>query len=320
MRLSIRVGTAALLILAIFLIKRHIDTVQDDSRVPLSSFWRFGGSSAGSDSGNQGAPVDKTAMESDVISPQNYETTPIIVPNDRALVMAKLASEDTSWVANDLNEWVVSSRSWKRFSDRSDGGMWSTRLMIWALRGIPPSIRDAKAWPTSSTSLNTTTTSHRSSCSSTAIKTAGRLLGTPITWSTATSWRSATFKPTSFSKMATPISDARKHLAALKSSGPYGTLRAPDKRPRRPTRRPGKSCSTTPKFPKSLVRRAARNSPCHATRSWSVLSKNICSIIIGFWPTTCQTMSPRGWWSILGISFSGRIRCSKYMKIFVLVT
>ncbi|EIT77125.1 hypothetical protein F9C07_10440 [Aspergillus flavus] len=105
MRLSIRVGTAALLILAIFLIKRHIDTVQDDSRVPLSSFWRFGGSSAGSDSGNQGAPVDKTAMESDVISPQNYETTPIIVPNDRALVMAKLASEDTSWVANDLNEW-----------------------------------------------------------------------------------------------------------------------------------------------------------------------------------------------------------------------
>ena len=104
MRLSIRVGTAALLILAIFLIKRHLDTVQDDSRVSLSSFWRFGGSSAGSDEVNQGDQVDKTAMESDVIVPQTYETTPIIVPNDRTLVMAKLASEDTSWVANDLAE------------------------------------------------------------------------------------------------------------------------------------------------------------------------------------------------------------------------
>ena len=33
-----------------------------------------------------------------------YETTPIIVPNDRTLVMAKLSYEDTSWVGNDLNE------------------------------------------------------------------------------------------------------------------------------------------------------------------------------------------------------------------------
>jgi hypothetical protein len=103
MRLSYRVGSAALLILAIFLIKRHLGSIQDDSRVPLTSFWRFGGSSATSDSSNH-QEVGKPLLESDVVAHQTYETTPIIVPNDRALVMAKLASEDTSWVTNDLNE------------------------------------------------------------------------------------------------------------------------------------------------------------------------------------------------------------------------
>ena len=33
-----------------------------------------------------------------------YETTPITIPNDRVIVMARLSHEDTSWVRNDLGE------------------------------------------------------------------------------------------------------------------------------------------------------------------------------------------------------------------------
>ncbi|KAE8151663.1 hypothetical protein BDV25DRAFT_89756 [Aspergillus avenaceus] len=104
MRLSIRVGSAALLILAIFLIKRHIDSIEDDLRIPLSSFWRYSGSSTATSSSSQGEKASETTDTINVPI-QTYETVPIVVPNDRALVMAKLASEDTSWVANDLNEW-----------------------------------------------------------------------------------------------------------------------------------------------------------------------------------------------------------------------
>lgn len=37
-----------------------------------------------------------------------YETTPITIPNDRVIVMARLKHEDTSWVRNDLGEYVPS--------------------------------------------------------------------------------------------------------------------------------------------------------------------------------------------------------------------
>lgn len=33
-----------------------------------------------------------------------YETTPITIPNDRVIVMARLSHEDASWVRNDLGE------------------------------------------------------------------------------------------------------------------------------------------------------------------------------------------------------------------------
>lgn len=133
MRLSYRIGTAALLIVAIFLIKRHLDLVQDDSRV--QSGWSYNGVSGGSGSSEPAAndkskdatipaskeelPVvgggkkDQSAAAADdnddgiaLGSRPVYETTPIIVPNDRVIVMAKLAAEDTAWVSNDLAEYV----------------------------------------------------------------------------------------------------------------------------------------------------------------------------------------------------------------------
>ncbi|RAL12874.1 DUF3431 domain-containing protein [Aspergillus homomorphus CBS 101889] len=141
MRLSYRIGTAALLIVAIILIKRHLDLVQDDSRV--QSGWSFNGVSGGEGGGpglsepvasdknqnnNNGANTPaakggfsmvgdgkngpsadhKNNEDDDGIalgSRPMYETTPIIVPNDRVIVMAKLAAEDTAWVSNDLADW-----------------------------------------------------------------------------------------------------------------------------------------------------------------------------------------------------------------------
>lgn len=131
MRLSYRIGAAALIILAIILIKRHLDLVQDDARV--QSGWSFSsfsaesaadGSSNNVNSGNDGVSTPKnskpiltgsdnsnsngkTKGSSDsAVSRPLYETTPIIVPNDRVIVMAKLSTEDTSWVSNDLAEYV----------------------------------------------------------------------------------------------------------------------------------------------------------------------------------------------------------------------
>ncbi|PWY75430.1 hypothetical protein BO70DRAFT_318780 [Aspergillus heteromorphus CBS 117.55] len=129
MRLSYRVGAAALIIFAIILIKRHLDLIQDDAQV--QSGWHFGSftgessdSSSSSSNGNTDTastkPKSKPKLTGDktpddyvngnqkddaLASRPVYETTPIIVPNDRVIVMAKLASEDTSWVSSDLNEW-----------------------------------------------------------------------------------------------------------------------------------------------------------------------------------------------------------------------
>lgn len=149
MGLSYRVGSAALLILVIFLITRHLLQVQDGTRV--QPFWQVnwpesaavpdqppvpespkqdapagnvkenkpeGGNGGGRTGGTvQKGPArpgrDRPKTRPATVGSGNrkvfdkkpvYETTPIIVPNDRTLVMAKLSYEDTSWVGNDLNE------------------------------------------------------------------------------------------------------------------------------------------------------------------------------------------------------------------------
>lgn len=155
MGLSYRVGSAALLILVIFLITRHLLQVQDGTRV--QPFWQANwpqpaavpeqppvpespkqnvpagnvkenkpeggkGGQKGGNGGGTGGTVQKEPARPGRDRPKTrpatvgsgnrkvfdkkpvYETTPIIVPNDRTLVMAKLSYEDTSWVGNDLNE------------------------------------------------------------------------------------------------------------------------------------------------------------------------------------------------------------------------
>ncbi|KAF4218864.1 hypothetical protein CNMCM8980_003560 [Aspergillus fumigatiaffinis] len=114
MRLSYRVGLATLLILAFILIKRHLDSLQDGSHVPSS--WQFSNVVGGGAAEPVATPTSKPENEKPQETPvpaveeplpikQTYEITPIIVPNDRVIVMAKLSKEDTSWVSTDLNEW-----------------------------------------------------------------------------------------------------------------------------------------------------------------------------------------------------------------------
>ncbi|EAW13505.1 DUF3431 domain-containing protein [Aspergillus clavatus NRRL 1] len=109
MRLSYRVGSAALLILTFFLIKRHLNTIQDDSLV--QSLWQF----TNVPEESLPEPVVTPASHQEMIyatptagkepSTPTFETTPIIVPNDRVIVIAKLSREDTAWVGIDLGEW-----------------------------------------------------------------------------------------------------------------------------------------------------------------------------------------------------------------------
>ncbi|OJJ33396.1 hypothetical protein ASPWEDRAFT_30474 [Aspergillus wentii DTO 134E9] len=148
MRLSVRVGLAGLLILAIVLVKRNLDLMRDDSRV--QPFWQINFSnSAGGGAGSAqqlssppttkqegvvpdgfkiGTPINsddnvfdhskqpklagtplktETGSDQDEIQVENqtWETTPITVPVDGAIVMARLSSEDTQWVADELAHW-----------------------------------------------------------------------------------------------------------------------------------------------------------------------------------------------------------------------
>lgn len=106
MRLSYRVGLAALLIFGVVLIKRHLDFFQDDTRsqsvLQLNVGGNFGSQQqqTPAEPGSNG-PVANPPVK---IAQPIYETTPIIVPNDRVIVMAKLAAEDTAWVSNELAE------------------------------------------------------------------------------------------------------------------------------------------------------------------------------------------------------------------------
>lgn len=170
MGLTYRVASAALLILTIVLIKRHLDHVQDNSHV--RPIWQFSSPSSEyvpetsvvpetfmakeeeksgrnnkNDNNNARVNGDQAAALAPAAAPAEgregrggigarpaqagrrpndrpkaqpnaitkgkgnrkvlekkpaYQTTPITVPNDRVIVMAKMSYEDTSWVGEEL--------------------------------------------------------------------------------------------------------------------------------------------------------------------------------------------------------------------------
>ncbi|KAL4977676.1 hypothetical protein BDW66DRAFT_158761 [Aspergillus desertorum] len=102
MRLSYRIGAGALLVTLVFLLGRLFSF---GAQVPRPRTpWVF-------NVGSRPDPAELASWKSrwstaeSGVAPQNYDSTPIIVPNDRIIVMAKLAAEDTNWVSADLTDW-----------------------------------------------------------------------------------------------------------------------------------------------------------------------------------------------------------------------
>ncbi|KAJ5378109.1 uncharacterized protein N7496_005518 [Penicillium cataractarum] len=104
MRLSLRVGSAAaLIIVTLFLFSRRLTTEQTPK-----SFWRFDTTSfraalrpqpAQDVRGRKwGAGTGNSAV-------LTFQTTPIEIPNEGIIVMGKLREEDTAWVSAELAEW-----------------------------------------------------------------------------------------------------------------------------------------------------------------------------------------------------------------------
>jgi hypothetical protein len=102
MRLSLRVGAAAaLIIVTLILISRRVGTEQTPK-----SFWRFDTTSfraalrqpAHDVRGRKwGAGTGDSAV-------LTFQTTPIEIPNEGIIVMGKLREEDTAWVSAELAE------------------------------------------------------------------------------------------------------------------------------------------------------------------------------------------------------------------------
>lgn len=103
MRLSYRLGSLLLVALvAVFLLSRNVDSLHLPNDKPLQK-----------PSKPDSRPRDIfTHFKTKLRLPQSRilgmrpsrETTEIVVPNDRIIVMARLAAEDVGWVSGDLTE------------------------------------------------------------------------------------------------------------------------------------------------------------------------------------------------------------------------
>lgn len=105
MRGSLRIGAAALLTVSLLFLLGRLSNVAPQVPRPQAR-WIF----------NVGSRPDLSELNSwrsrwskseSGVAPKTYDTTPITVPNDRIIVMAKLAVEDTNWVGAELAEYVA---------------------------------------------------------------------------------------------------------------------------------------------------------------------------------------------------------------------
>lgn len=106
MRLSLRIGSAAVLILlAVVLFTRHYSPPGEVANFP----WRFDTPSLRAAFRPQPAPAKgasrrKWGVGTAKTVALKYQTTPIEVPNEGIIVMGKLREEDTGWVSGELAE------------------------------------------------------------------------------------------------------------------------------------------------------------------------------------------------------------------------
>lgn len=104
MRLSLRVSAAAaLIILTLVLVCRNLKTKGES----LQDIWHFDTGSFRTSLRPKPQPDPsqrKWRVASDRKPALVYQTTDIVVPNQGAIVMAKLKEEDTAWVGAELAE------------------------------------------------------------------------------------------------------------------------------------------------------------------------------------------------------------------------
>lgn len=105
MRLSLRVGSAAALIILILILASRQYAAPDQSP---QSFWRFDTTTFRSAFRPQPPAQDPNRRKWGVGTGNtvalDFQTTPIIVPDEGIIVMGKLAEEDTAWVSQELAE------------------------------------------------------------------------------------------------------------------------------------------------------------------------------------------------------------------------
>ncbi|KAJ5152651.1 uncharacterized protein N7482_009129 [Penicillium canariense] len=106
MRLSLRVGSAAaLIIFTLVLLNRRFDTGKQSPK----AFWQFDTTSFRAalrpQSEQAHAARRKWGTGTNNAAVLTYQNTPIEVPNEGIIVMGKLREEDTAWVSAELAEW-----------------------------------------------------------------------------------------------------------------------------------------------------------------------------------------------------------------------
>ncbi|BCS30523.1 DUF3431 domain-containing protein [Aspergillus puulaauensis] len=103
MRGSLRIGAAALLTISLlFLLGRLVNVAPQVPRPQARWIFNVGSRPDPSELNTWRSRWSKSESG---VAPKTYDTTPITVPNDRIIVMAKLAVEDTNWVGAELAEW-----------------------------------------------------------------------------------------------------------------------------------------------------------------------------------------------------------------------
>lgn len=103
MRLSLRVGSAAVLIILFLIVASRQYSSPGQSP---QSFWHFDTTSFRSAFRPQFADAHrrKWGIGTGNTVALNYQVTPIEVPNEGIIVMGKLREEDTAWVSQELAE------------------------------------------------------------------------------------------------------------------------------------------------------------------------------------------------------------------------
>lgn len=117
MRLAIRIGSAAvLIIISLLLLNRRYHAV--DVPAP-KSFWHFDTTTFRAafhaNPPQQDSSRRKWGVGTGHTVSIDYHTTPIEVPNEGIIVMGKLRDEDTSWVSSELAESVPLGDSLEKY-------------------------------------------------------------------------------------------------------------------------------------------------------------------------------------------------------------